>query len=54
MQFLYLAQGSLAEIETQLIIAKKLGYLKEDKMIQNQNKTIRKMLSGLINHLKNK
>ena len=44
--FLYVALGSLAELETQLLIAKRLKYIndiKEMKLIE-----IRKMLLGLI------
>ncbi|MBU0544915.1 MAG: four helix bundle protein [Proteobacteria bacterium] len=31
-QFLHIAQGSLAELETQLIIAKELGYIKDNEL----------------------
>ena len=51
-QFLYIASGSASELETQLIIAKKLNYFQNnelfDKIIE-----IRKMLSGLVSSLKN-
>ena len=53
-QFIYIAMGSLAETETQIIISTKLGYLKEDKSILEEVETLRKMLSGLIRYLKNK
>ena len=53
-QFLYIAMGSLAETETQLIISTKLAYLKEDKSILEEVEILRKMLMGLIKHLKNK
>jgi len=48
--FLYIAQGSLNELDTQLEIARKLGYLKEDKYKELQEKVLRvgQMLSGLI------
>ena len=48
--FLYIAQGSLNELDTQLEIARKLGYLKEDKYKELQEKILRvgQMLSGLI------
>jgi four helix bundle protein len=55
-QFLYIALGSSAEVETQLIIAKNIGYLPEhdfDK-INNELKSIRKMLNALITILKGK
>ena len=50
--FLKIASGSLAEVETQIIIAKRLRYIGNDAPILDKIKTIRKMLSGLINHLK--
>ena len=49
-QFLYIALASGAELETQIIIANNLKYLKEDKyekMLEELN-TIAKMLQGLI------
>jgi four helix bundle protein len=52
--FLYISLGSLAEAETQIIIAKRLGYLGDNKEILNSLQTIRKMLTGLIKYLKNK
>ena len=53
-QFLYIALGSTCELETQMIIANKLGYIKNiDNILTNINE-IRKMLNGLINSLKRK
>ena len=56
LQFLYIASGSLAEIETQLIISKNLNYLSVEDFDLLNNKTIiiRSQLFGLIKHLKNK
>jgi len=53
-QFLYIALGSLSEVETQLIIAERLGYISETKTILNKLSSIKQMLLGLIRHLKNK
>jgi len=54
MQFLYIALGSASEVETQLIIAKKLNYLQNiDNELQQINK-IRKMINALINSIKRK
>lgn len=55
-QFLYIALGSLSEVETQLIIAHKLEYLSNDKQndFLNQLVKIRRMLLGLIKYLKGK
>ena len=53
-RFLYIALGSLAELETQMIIAKEIGILKECQTIEIQLiKTWRPIL-GLIKYLKNK
>lgn len=46
-QFLYIALGSCAEVETQLIIAKNLGYSIDEKIFQ-KNERIKRMLVGLI------
>ena len=53
-QFLYISLGSLAEIETQLIISKELGFT---NMITEQLaglKELNKLFQGLINYLKSK
>jgi four helix bundle protein len=52
--FLYIAMGSLAEVETQIIIAERLGYIGKDDSVFSNLKAIRKMLAGLIKYLKNK
>jgi len=54
-QFLHIALGSLAELETQAIIAQRLGYFVagyEDFDTRAQD--IGRMISGLIKHLKNR
>ena len=55
-QFLYVALGSLAELDTQIEIAKLLNYLSDDDWhsCQNQIIELRKMLHGLINKLPKK
>ena len=52
-QFLYIAKGSLAEIETQLIICERLGYAANIKELTEKMKRIRMMIIGLINALYN-
>lgn len=49
-QFLHIALGSLAELETQVIISEQLGFLdvKESKKIQMITHEINKMTMGLI------
>ncbi|WP_179318049.1 four helix bundle protein [Winogradskyella helgolandensis] len=46
-QFLNMASASLAEIETQLVIAERIGYITFDDALQNNIITIRKMLYRL-------
>ena len=52
--FLYVAFGSAAELETQLIIAVKLGYIKDEETLFSEIIIIRKMLNALISALKSK
>ena len=49
-RFLFISLGSSAELETQLILANNLGFLKEAdfKQIQELNNEVVKMLSALI------
>ena len=51
-QFLYIALGSINELETQLIIAKEIGYLKDIEEIRNKILEIKKMLNSLITSIK--
>ncbi|MDY0150759.1 MAG: four helix bundle protein [Candidatus Cloacimonas sp.] len=51
-QFLYIANGSLSEFETQLEIAVRLKYIPDIDQFSENLKLIRSMLSGLINSLK--
>jgi four helix bundle protein len=52
-RFLNIALGSLAELETQIIIAEKLKFM-HTKNIYDEIIIIRKMISGLIKFLKSK
>jgi len=56
LQFLYIALGSFSELETQVIVAKNIGYIKEIDFNQLTEKLadIGKLLVGLINSVKNK
>ncbi|MGL4583081.1 MAG: four helix bundle protein [Flavobacterium sp.] len=49
--FLYIALGSMAELETQLFIASDLGYLNNVSEYESSIIRIRSMLLGLINYL---
>ncbi len=51
-QFLYVSLGSASEVETQLLIAKRLNYLQNIENELNQINKIRKMINALINSIK--
>jgi four helix bundle protein len=53
-QFLHVSLGSLAELDTQTIIANKLGYMSEKRLssISNEITQLRKMMFSLISKLK--
>ena len=53
-QFLYIALGSASEVETQLIIAKRLGYCTYIDQEIARLTSIRKMLNALITSIKKK
>lgn len=55
-RFLHISQGSLAELETFLIISKNLGYVNEEECdeLSIRIEEIKKMLYGLINYHKSK
>jgi four helix bundle protein len=55
-QFLYICLGSIAELETLLIISADQYYITEENFdeINNSLQKIRSMLLGLIRYLKNK
>lgn len=51
-QFLYIALGSAAEAETQLLIAQRLGYTKSIDDVLESVVSVKKLISGLIGHYK--
>ena len=51
--FLGIAAGSLAELETQLYIAKELGYVDDISEIENKMKAVQKLLTGFRKYIKN-
>lgn len=53
-QFLYIALGSLSELETQLIIAQNLAYLSNIEILSDKLNSVRKLIIGLIKYWKNK
>lgn len=52
-RFLHIAKGSLAELETQIMLCERLEYVNEQKSCEliNQCIEIQRMVSGLINSL---
>lgn len=54
LQYLYVSLGSLAELETQLLISKNLGYLASPDSTMCELEKVRKMLSGLVKHVRSK
>lgn len=50
--FLHVSLGSIAELETQIIISKELEYIENSEIILNNLILIRKLVLGLIKHYK--
>ncbi len=50
-QFLSVARGSLAEVETQILIAKDLGYLMEDEAMLASVSALLRSISALMKSL---
>ena len=55
-QFLSIAQGSSSEVETELLIAYKVGYLEKSEFLELKQdiESIGRMIIGLSNHIKKK
>lgn len=56
LQFLSIAQGSASELETELLIAQKLGFIKKQnyEQLYSELNTIGRKIVGLSNHVKNR
>ncbi len=56
LQFLGIAQGSASELETELLIAHRLGYIDEEKFrgIYEEVNAIARMIVGLSRHLRSR
>ena len=52
LQFLSVSRGSLSELETQVLIAKKLEYIKDENEILKQIDKLFGLIGGLINSLR--
>jgi len=55
MQFYSMAQGSLTELQNQLLVAKDVGYVKNDAyiLIFGQTQLVHKLITGLIKSVNN-
>ena len=53
-RFLYIALGSLSELETQLDISTRLNFYRNDPKVEDRIEYIRRMLLNYIKSLKNK
>jgi four helix bundle protein len=53
-QFLYIALGSISELDTQYILSKELQLTEGSAKVENAVESVRRMTLGLIRHLKNK
>ena len=51
-QFLSIAQGSTAELETQILIARNLGFIEDPELLLTELDELSKMLIGLARALK--
>jgi four helix bundle protein len=51
-RFVYIALGSLSELETQVIISKDLGYTSDIEKLLNEIEILRMMTLNFIKHLK--
>ena len=56
LQFLSIAQGSASEVETEVLIAHRLGFLEKQnyESLRDSLNDIGRMVTGLSNHLKRK
>jgi four helix bundle protein len=54
LRFLFIARGSLAELETQLLIANDLGYINDVKPALIELEHVSGLLNGLIRNLKSR
>ena len=52
LQFLGIAKGSLCELETQILIAKNLGYIATTDALEERINEVARLLNGLVNSLK--
>ena len=54
LRFIYIAQGSLAELETQILISQRMGYINDLNEINEQVSKISALLTGLRKYFEKK
>lgn len=54
LQYLYIARGSLSELETQAVIAIELGYIQNSTELQKSIEKLFGLIGGLIKSIKKK
>lgn len=54
LNFLSMARGSLSELETQVIISQRLGYMEDNHDIEERIDQVFRLLAGLIKAIKGK
>lgn len=51
LQFLYIAIGSMAELETHYLIAMRLGFVTDESIVERQLIEVKKLLLGFRNYI---
>lgn len=51
-RFLDIASGSLSELETQVVLAKELGYIGDASLVESKIVDVQKLLVGFKKHIK--
>ena len=54
LQFIHIARGSAAELETQLLLSERLGYLSASAALTANLTSVKRLINGLIRSLKRK
>lgn len=54
LKFISISVGSIAELQTQLVISEKLKYIKDANELTSKLEEVKRMLLGLTKYLKNK
>ena len=54
LQFLHIARGSASELETQLLLAERIGYLSANQNLTSNLIGVKQLINGLIRSLKDK